>query len=208
VNKGNWVVVSDEEIKRIEPHSTSTMEISQFVKVSEVDPIYFEASYYAVPEEPGRKAYRLLVETMKKSGYAAVAKVGMHEREYVVVMRPYENGLTLHTIYYPNEVRAVPEYEKQPEGKVSAQEVKIAEQIIQSMAGAFEPKRYEDEYQKRVWELVESKSAGKSLPEATPARRKAPVIDLMQALKKSLANVEKKPAAHAAWTVKKARAHG
>jgi DNA end-binding protein Ku len=208
VNKGNWVVVSDEEIKRIEPHSTSTMEISQFVKVSEVDPIYFDASYYAVPEEPGRKAYRLLVETMKKSGYAAVAKVGMHEREYVVVMRPYENGLTLHTIYYPNEVRAVPEYEKQPEGKVSAQEVKIAEQIIQSMAGAFEPKRYEDEYQKRVWELVESKSEGKSLPEATPARRKAPVIDLMQALKKSLANVEKKPAAHAAWTVKKARAHG
>jgi DNA end-binding protein Ku len=159
-----------------------------------VDPIYFDASYYAVPEEPGRKTYQLLLETMKKSGYAATAKVGVHEPEYVVVIRPHEHGLTMHTIFYPNEVRAIPEYEKLPEGRVSAQEVKIAEQIIQSMAGPFEPKRYEDEYQKRLLELVESKSAGKSLPAATPARKKARLIDLMQALKKSLANVDKKPA--------------
>lgn len=193
VEKGRWVVVEEEEIKKIAPHSTDTMEILQFVKLSDVDPIYFDASYYAVPEDPGRKAYKLMVTTMEKAGYAAVAKVGMHQREYVVIIRPRENGLTLHTIYYPNEVRAVPEYGQTSDVEVKPQEVQLAEQLVKSLAAPFDPKRYEDEYQKRLMELVEAKSEGKTVRGTAP-RKMAPVVNLMDALKKSLATVEKKPA--------------
>ena len=200
IDKGRWVVVEDAEIKKIAPQSTDTMEILQFVKLSDVDPLYFDASYYAVPEQAGRKPYKLMVETMEKTGYAAVAKVGMHEREYVVVIRPRDNGLTLHTIFYPNEVREVPEYGKTGDVDVKPQEIQLAEQLIKSLAGPFEPERYEDEYQKRLLELVEAKAEGKTI-KAVPQRKKAPVVDLMQALKNSLAaterKVERKPAAKA-----------
>lgn len=156
------------------------------------DPLYFDASYCAVPEQAGRKAYKLMVQTMERTGYAAVAKVGMHEREYVVIIRPRENGLTLHTIYYPNEVRELPEYGKTGDVEVKPQEIQLAEQLVKSLAGPFEPERYEDAYQKRLQELVEAKSEGKAV-KGTLHRKKAPVIDLMQALKHSLAATEKKP---------------
>lgn len=192
VEKGRYVIVQDEEIKKIAPASTDTMEIQQFVKLSDVDPLYFDASYYALPEDPGRKAYKLMTQTMERAGYAAVAKVGMHQREYIVVIRPREGGLTLHTIYYPNEVRAVPEYGKSEGVEVKPQEIQLAEQLVKSLAGKFEPQRYEDEYQKRLLELVEAKSEGKTV-EGAPRKKVAPVVDLMQALRNSLAQVEKKP---------------
>jgi DNA end-binding protein Ku len=192
IDKGRWVIVEDQELKKIAPASTDTMEIQQFVKLQDVDPLYFNASYYAVPEDPGRKAYKLMVETMQKAGYAAVAKVGMHQREYVVVIRPRDNGLTLHTMYFPNEVRAIPEYGKTADVDVKPQEIQLAEQLVKSLAGPFEPEKYEDEYQKRVLELVEAKSEGKTV-KGTEQRKMAPVVDLMQALQKSLAAVEKQP---------------
>jgi len=200
IKKNSWVEIQDKEIRSVAPRSTDTMEILEFVKLSEIDPLYFDASYYSVPEEPGRKAYQLLVETMDKAGYAAVAKVGMHQREYVVVIRPRNHGLTLHTIFYPNEVREVPEYGKHRDMKVQPREVELAQQLVKSLAGPFEPKRYEDEYQKRLLQLVEAKAEGRTV-KATPARKLAPVIDLMQALKKSLA--QKKPAAKEAPPARK-----
>ena len=203
IDKGRWVTVEDAEIKKIAPASTDTMEIQQFVKLSDVDPLYYDASYYAIPETAGRKAYKLMVETMNKSGYAAVAKVGMHQREYIVIIRSRDNGLTLHTMYYPNEVREVPEYGKTEDIDVKPQEIQLAEQLVKSLAGPFKPDRYEDEYEKRLLELVEAKSEGKTL-KAAPHHKKAPVVDLMQALQKSLAatqqpkKAELKPAARAA----------
>ena len=193
VDKNRYVIVDDEEIKKIAPSSTDTMEILEFVRIGDIDPLYFDASYYAVPEDPGRKAYQLLVDTMEKSSYAAVAKVSMHQREYVVVIRPRNNGLTLHTIYYPNEVRAVPEYGQPRNVEVKPQEVQLAQKLIESLAGAFEPEHYQDEYQKRVTELIAAKQAGRELAQ-TPERKAAPVVDLMAALQKSLASIEKKPA--------------
>lgn len=194
VDKDRYVIVEDEEIKNIAPASTDTMKILEFVRIAEIDPLYFDASYYAVPEDPGRKAYQLLVETMEKSGYAAVAKVGMHQRENVVVIRPRDNGLTLHTIYYPNEVRAVPEYGQPRNVEVKPQEVQLAQKLIESLAGSFEPERYQDEYQKRVHELIAAKQQG-TQPAQSPERKSAPVVDLMAALQKSLASAGKKPAA-------------
>ncbi len=190
VAKGEWVIVDDDEIKKIAPASTETMDIQQFVKVQDVDPIYFDASYYVVPEEPGRRAYSLLLETMKRTGFAAVAKVTMHQREYVVVIRPREQGLTLHTIFYPNEVRAVPEYARIETVELRPQEVQLAEQLVNSLAAPFHAEGYEDEYQKKLLQLIEAKTGGKQVGPA-PHKKLAPVIDLMQALQRSLGQVEK-----------------
>src|SRR6185369_10801073 len=96
----------------------------------------------------------LLLETMRKSGYAAIAKVGMHQREFIVVIRPREQGLALHTMYYPNEVRAVPEYGRLGKVEIRPQEVQLAEQLVESLAAPFKPDEYQDEYQKRLVQLI------------------------------------------------------
>jgi DNA end-binding protein Ku len=192
--KDNYIIVEDEEIKKIAPQSQETMEILEFVKLDEIDPIYFDTSYYATPEEPGRRAYQLLLETMRKTGYAAVAKIAMHQREYTVVIRPREEGLTLHSMHYSNEVRAIPEYGQTRGTEVKPQEIQLAEQLVQSLAAKFEPEKYEDSYQKRLTDMLEAKREGRTVKEVK-TRRLAPVIDLMAALQKSLGDsTEKKPA--------------
>ena len=195
IEKNNFVIVTDDELKKIAPDSSESMEIVEFVQLNEIDPLYFETSYYATPEEPGRRAYQLLLETMQKTGFAAVAKVAMHQREYTVIIRPREDGLTLHTIYYANEVRAIPEYGQTKNTEVKPQEVQLAEQLVKSLAAPFDPEKYEDSYQKRLTELLEAKRDGKAVHE-TKTKKLAPVIDLMAALQKSLnqAGTEKKPA--------------
>ena len=199
INKGRWIVIEDEEIKKVAPQSSETMEIQEFVKLGDIDPLYFKASYYAVPEEAGRKAYKLMVMTMDKAGYAAIAKVGMHQREYVVVIRPHDKGLTLHTIFYPNEIREVPGYGSTGNVEVKSQEVQLAEQLVKSLAAPFQPQRYSDEYQKRLLQLVKAKSQGRAV-QGPPERKQAPVVDLLEALKRSLAGTgkaAKKPPAKA-----------
>ena len=197
VEKDNYVIIEDEEIKKVAPQSSETMEILEFVKLSDVDPLYFDTSYYAVPEAPGRKAYKLLVETMEKSGYVAMAKIAMHQREYTVVVRSRNNGLTLHTIHYADEVREVPEYGKDSNVELRPQEVQLAQQLIESLAAAFDPEKYKDDYRERLLQLIEAKTEGRLVQAATP-KRLAPVIDLMEALQKSLGDkTGRKPAARA-----------
>ncbi|MEJ7605920.1 MAG: Ku protein [Bryobacteraceae bacterium] len=192
--KDNYLIVDDEEIKKIAPESQQTMEIVEFVKLDEVDPIFFDTSYYVTPEEPGRRAYQLLLETMQKTTYAAIAKVAMHQREHTVVIRPRDEGLTLHTIHYANEVRAVPEYGQTRGTEVKPQEVALAEQLVKSLAAKFDPEKFEDAYQKRLTEMLEAKREGRVVNETT-TKRLAPVIDLMAALQKSLGErSDKKPA--------------
>jgi DNA end-binding protein Ku len=203
IEKNSYVLVDDEETKNVAPQSSDAMEILEVVKLEDIDPLYFESSYYAVPEAAGRKAYSLLVETMKGSGLAAIAKLSMHRREYTVIIRPRENGLTLHTIYYDNEVRRIPEYENIEKAAVSSKEVQLAEQLLRSLETTFDPSKYHDEYQKRLQELVDAKSKGTSV-QTTPERKLAPVVDLMKALEQSLKKaparaeraeqVERKPA--------------
>lgn len=188
VAKDDYVLVEDDEIKRIAPASSETMEIRQFVKIQDIDPIYFDTSYYSVPEEPGRRAYQLLLSAMEKMKYVAVAQVGMHQREFTVVIRPYSGGLTLHTMYYENEVRKVTEYGDLGNVDIKPAEISMAEKLIDALAQPFNPEAFHDEYQKRLLELVETKADGRTV-QATPATRKAPVIDLMEALQSSLAGV-------------------
>src|SRR5437763_7669369 len=108
--KGKYVVVSQEEIEKAAPKTASTMEIMEFVKSSELDPIYFESSYYVTPDTGGEKAYALLFDALRRSAYVGIAKVAMHSREHVVVLRPGEHGILLHTMYYADEVRNVDEF--------------------------------------------------------------------------------------------------
>jgi DNA end-binding protein Ku len=197
VEKDRYVIVKDEEIKEIAPPSSDTMEIVEFVKAEGIDPIYFDASYFMAPEDAGKKAYHLLFETMRKSGYSAIAKIAMHQREFTVVVRPHAQGLLLHTMFYPEEVREVPEFRQDRTVTVKPQEIELAEKLVEGLAAEFDPSKYHDDYQTRVMQMIEAKRDGLAVG-AEPPRKRAPVIDLMQALQKSLGELPRKPAAKAA----------
>jgi DNA end-binding protein Ku len=184
--KGQYVLIGDDEIKKITPASGQTMEILSFVDEKKVDPIYFDSSYLAVPEPQAAKAYRLLVKALADTKKLGIAKVTMHQREYTVFLRPRNNGLTLHTMFYANEINNVEEYGKVDDAKLSPVEIKLAEQLVETLAGDFQPKEYADAYQQRLTELVEAKTKGQTIT-AAPEATHAPVIDIMEALKKSLA---------------------
>jgi DNA end-binding protein Ku len=185
IGKEQYILIEDSEIKKVAPPSTDTMEILEFVKLEEVDPLYFDSSYYTIPEEAGRKAYQLLTRTMAESGLAAIAKISMHQREYTVLIRPRDHGLTLHTMYYHNEIRQPAEYGKDAGFEIKPQEQKLARQLIESLSSSWEPQKYHDQYQARLRELIEAKRDGQEA-QPTETRRLAPVIDLMEALQKSL----------------------
>jgi DNA end-binding protein Ku len=187
VDRESYVLVSGEELKTLEADSSEAMEIAQFVSLEEVDPIYYEASYYSAPEDPGKRAYGLLLQAMEKLNVAAIAKVTLHQREQIVLMRPYHQGIVLHTLYFPAEVREIAEYGKTETMNLQKPEMDLAEQFIRQLTARFEPEQYKDEYQQRVLDLVETKRAGLVIAGQPPKPKLAPVIDLMEALKKSIA---------------------
>jgi DNA end-binding protein Ku len=187
VDRDSYVLVTGEELKTLEADSSEAMEIAQFVSLNEVDPIYYEASYYSAPEDPDRRAYGLLLQAMEKLNVAAIAKVTLHQREQIVLMRPYHQGIVLHTLYFPAEVREVAEYGKAENMTLQKPEIELAEQFIQQLTAQFEPEQYKDEYQQRVLDLVETKQAGQVVAGQAHKPKLAPVIDLMEALKKSIA---------------------
>jgi DNA end-binding protein Ku len=187
VDRDSYVLVNGEELKTLEADSSEAMEIAQFVSLDEVDPIYFEASYYSAPEDPGKRAYGLLLQAMEKLNVAAIAKVTLHQREQIVLMRPYHQGIVLHTLYFPAEVREVAEYGKTGTLNLQKPEMDLAEQFIRQLTAQFEPEQYKDEYQQRVLELIETKRAGLVVAGQPHKPKLAPVIDLMEALKKSIA---------------------
>lgn len=191
IEKDKYVLVDPEELKKLQPASSTAMEILQFVKLAEVDPIYFETSYFAVPDVAGERAYSLLLKSMDELRYAAIAKVTMHQRERTVIIRPYQGGLILHTIYYPSEIREVKGYGKSNERTLKKQEVDLAEQFAKALLKPFHPEQFHDEYAERVEQLIASRHKGKAAPLPEKPRRLAPVVDLMSALKKSLADKKK-----------------
>src|SRR5579863_643290 len=193
VEKDHYVIVNDDDVKSVAPASSDNMEILEFVKAEGIDPIYFDASYFMVPEEAGKKAYHLLLESMKKSGFSAIAKIAMHQREYTVVVRPHADGLLLHTMFYPEEVREVPEFRRDENISVKPQEVALAEKLVEGLAADFDASKYHDEYQQRMMQMIEAKREGQAVASEKPKQR-APVIDLMQALQKSLSELPRKPA--------------
>jgi DNA end-binding protein Ku len=189
--KDHYVVVEDEEIRKVAPKTAKVMEILEFVKAEQVDPIYLESSYYVAPEEGGEKAYALLFTALKDSGYYALAKVAMHNREHIIVMRPGDKGIVSHTMYYQDEIRQVEEF-RTDTNLVKDKELAMAKMLISSLEAEFEPQKYHDSYRDNLQKLIEAKIEGKKVVE-TPSEHVAPVIDIMEALKKSLAE-KRKPA--------------
>jgi DNA end-binding protein Ku len=189
--KGEYVIIEPEEIKRIEPKTAKAMEILEFVKSDEIDPIYFESSYYMLPEEAGRRPYALLQKALEDSRYVAVAKLAMHNREYTVFLRPYTGGLMLHTMYYQDEIRQVENFGK-TDVDIKEAELKVAHQLVQALAAEWEPKKYYDTFEANVKELIKAHLEGKQVNSIEKPKKAAPVVDLMEALKQSLAQMEGK----------------
>jgi DNA end-binding protein Ku len=190
---GGYITVTGEELKKLEAQSSQTMSIVQFVKLDEVDPLYYESSYYTVAEEPGRRAYALLMQGMAHLKLGAIANITLHQREQVVMIRPYSHGLVLHTLYYPSEVRELEEYGSQQELALQPQEVALAEQFMQQLASPFHPEEFKNTYQERVEQLIASKTAGQPEPEVeVPKKPAAQVVSLMDALRKSIQDRESK----------------
>ncbi|MGH9715534.1 MAG: Ku protein [Candidatus Acidiferrales bacterium] len=185
--KGKYVLIEPEDLKKIQPESARAMEIQSFADASEIDPLVFDASYYVVSESEGRKAYALLVKTLEETNRVGIAKVTMHQREYTVFLRPYHHGLVLHTMFFADEIREAPGFGETDHMKLAPQEIKLAEQLVSNLSEKFDLHTYHDEYQERLQELIDARREGKEVA-AVPEQRRAPVIDIMSALKKSLAS--------------------
>lgn len=184
--KNEYVVVDPEDLEKIAPPTATVMEILQFVRMQEIDPIFLETSYYVAPEEAVSRPYTLLFEAMKETKYDALAKVTMHGREHIVILRPSEHGIVLHTMYFVDELHKANEVVVRGGTKFDRKEVDLAKKLIETLASPFHPEQFHDEYKQNVEELIEKKRKGQKI---TPIRqpKTAPVIDLMQALQQSLA---------------------
>src|SRR6266700_2888702 len=193
--KGKYVVVDDEEIKKVAPKTAKVMEIQEFVKSDDVDPVFLESSYYMAPDEGGEKPYALLFATLKEKKYMGIAKVAMHNREHVVILRPGERGMLLHTMYYADEVRRSEEF-RTDSANLKEKELALAKMLVESLAGAFEPEKYHDNYRDNLRKMIDAKIEGHKVVETTETHI-APVIDIMEALKKSLEMRKPPKVAHA-----------
>ncbi|MBM3775527.1 MAG: Ku protein [Acidobacteria bacterium] len=194
--KGQYVVVEEEDVKKVVPKTARVMEILEFVKAQEVDPIYLETSYYMTADEGGHKPYALLFQALQDSGYYGLAKIAMHSREHVCILRPNRNGILLHTMYYQDEIRKVDEFTTDT-GLVKPKELGLAKNLIEALVADFEPQKYEDSYRTNLQKMIEDKIEGRKVV-ATPEARVAPVVDIMEALKRSLAERKKPERAPAA----------
>lgn len=197
--KSEYVVIPDDQIKAAAPHTEKQLEIVEFCRAEEIDPIWFESSYYLMPEAAGRRPYALLQQAMRDSGYWAVAQLSMHNREYVGLVRPSHlagvpeahaghdrHGLLLHTLYYLDEIRVADGFGAESAEAVAPAELKLARQLIGGLAKPFDPTRFVDHYRKNPEAVVAAALEGRPSPQQ-PARPKlAPVTDLMASLKASL----------------------
>ena len=199
--KEQYVRFTDEELKSLEGEASRVIDIAEFVPLPKVDPIYFEKTYYLGPDKGGEKAYRLLADAMAKTDRVALAKFVMRGKESLVLIRPAQDGLMLHTMYFADEVRDFGEIEKGQSAKIKEGELELALKLVDELSnGDFKPEQYQDEYRLRVLDLVNLKVEGKEVTAVGPQVQRAQVIDLMEALKESLAKrvpQEKKPAVKA-----------
>jgi DNA end-binding protein Ku len=214
--KGRFVALENEELKSAASKTSTQMEIEEFVQLSEIDPVYFETSYYVTPEQAGEKAYALLYRALETTGLVAIAQFAMHSREHVVVLRPGKRGLLAHTMFFASEVRAEEEYHADT-SVVTEKELGLAETLIHSLAAPFEPGKYRDIYRERLESIIAKKVQGEPVTITEQVAKPAEVVDIADALRRSLANLKKpaaseeqtnKPAANVARAKKAGRSAG
>lgn len=191
--KDSYVVVSDEELGALEVKSSRAVDILQFVDPAEIDPIYFQRSYYLVPDKIGAKAYHLLRQAMAEGDRVAVAKVAFRDKEHLATVRVQGDVLVLETMYWPDEIRAPAFAELEAPVEVRPKELEMAVSLIESLTGPWNPEEFRDEYRDAVLELIEKKVAGEEITVA-PAAEPAEVVDLVAALKASVDAAKKRRA--------------
>jgi DNA end-binding protein Ku len=193
LTRNSYVVIKPEELDALDPEKTRTIDIEDFVDLVDIDPVYYDHPYYLIPDKGAAKAYGLLLGAMEEAGKVAIARVVIRSKEQLVAIRPSQGVLLMETMIFHDEVVPSDEIEDLPEAKelkASDRELKMAQQLIDSLSADFDPTRYRDEYRDKVLELIERKAQGEEIavqPEAPKAER---VPDLMAALEASLAAVK------------------
>jgi DNA end-binding protein Ku len=205
VTPDHYVLITSEELDALDPKATRTIDIEEFVDLAEIDPIYYDHSYYLAPATGGAKAYRLLVDAMRESGKVGIGRVVLRSKQQLCALRPTGEALTLSTMLFGDEVLSpdrLDELESVNEAEASERELTMAQQLIDSLSSDFEPEKYHDEYRERVLDLIERKAAGEEIAIQPQAEEPAAAPDLMAALEASLAAVgedsEPKPKAKSA----------
>ena len=185
--KDQYVTFTEEEVKAMAEEAQKAIEITEFVPAAKVDPVYFDGAYYLGPDKGGEKAYKLINEAMKQTGRAALAKWAARGKQYLVLIRPVGNGLVMQQLLYKDEVRPISEVPIE-EAELKDSELKLAVQLVEQIANdEFKPENYEDEVRKRYHEAIQRKVDGQEVITAAEAPKSAQIIDLMEALKASLA---------------------
>lgn len=196
--KDRYVLITQAELDALAPEVTNGIDIESFVSLDEIDPLYFENSYYLAPDKSGVKAYGLLLAAMRASSKIALGRVVLRSKQYLVALRPVGNALAMETLYFPDEVMDRSELPGLPEdGEVAgAREMTMAQQLISALTQPFDPSQYRDEYRERVLALIDEKAAGH---EVAPERKttKPVLVDLMAALEASIAASQKATATEA-----------
>ena len=190
ISPDRYVVITPEELEALEPEKTRTIDIEDFVELSQIDPIYYDHPYYLVPDKGATKAYRLLLDAMRESERVAIARVVLRSKEHLVAIRPRDGVLTMETMLFSDEVIPPDDLEELPEdgkARTSKKELDMARQLIESLSGDFQPEKYRDEYRDRVLDLIERKAEGEEVVLEAPPEEPQKVPDLMAALEASVA---------------------
>jgi DNA end-binding protein Ku len=192
ITPDHYVLITNDELEALDPKATRTIDIEEFVDLVDIDPIYYDHSYYLAPAAGGAKAYRLLVDAMRESGKVGIGRVVLRSKQQLCALRPTGEALTLSTMLFGDEVLSpdrLDELESVNEAEASERELTMAQQLIDSLSSDFEPDKYHDEYRERVLNLIERKAAGEEIAVQPQAEEPAAAPDLMAALEASLAAV-------------------
>jgi DNA end-binding protein Ku len=189
ISPGRYVVITPEELEALDPKKTRTIDIEDFVDLDEIDPLFYDHPYYLAPDTGAAKPYRLLLEALRQTNKVAIARVVIRTKEYLTAIRPAGDVLTMETMLFSDELIDPDNLDELPDEDVRAteREVDMARQLIESLATAFEPEKYRDEYRERVLDLIERKAAGQEVATTVEPEEPAAVPDLMAALEASLA---------------------
>ena len=189
VGKGQFVVVTDEELDSVAVERRRTIDIVSFIDVDEVDPVYYDRTYYVAPQEAANKPYTLLLEALKETGKAAVGKLVLSSKEHLVLLRPAGDALAIELLFYPEDVRIETREEIEEvvhDTKVAKPELDMAKQLVESLSREFDPNEFENEHKRDLMQLIEKKLAGEEISVAPEPEERQPVPDLMAALQASL----------------------
>jgi DNA end-binding protein Ku len=184
ISPGEYVMLENEDFDKVPVDTTHTIEITDFVPAAEIDPIYYQKTYYLEPDKVGGKPFALLREVLKDSALVALAKVTLRQKEQLCTLRVYDSTISLETMFYADEIRNTEDLEVPEAAKISDKELDMAKSLVEMLTGNFEPEKYQDNYRGALLELIEQKAEGQEIKRPAPAVGK--VTDLMEALRASV----------------------